>query len=201
MSLTDNAAAQGRPKQGTAPSGGSAAHEMASVGANKTALVMAGGTGGHIFPGLGGPAPSMESQLVPQRGFAYETVDFSGVRGKGRMALVSLPWRLLRACWQSMRVMRRVKPDVVVGLGGYITVPAGMMSAVLGRPLIVHEQNSVAGMANKWLARLAAKAYTAFPDVIDKARWIGNPLRPAFLDRPEPAQRFSARPRPGRGGV
>jgi UDP-N-acetylglucosamine--N-acetylmuramyl-(pentapeptide) pyrophosphoryl-undecaprenol N-acetylglucosamine transferase len=68
-----------------------------------------------------------------------------------------------------------------------------MMSAVLGRPLIVHEQNSVAGMANKWLARLAAKAYTAFPDVIDKARWIGNPLRPAFLDRPEPAQRFAAR--------
>ncbi len=204
-----SAAAPGRPKQGTAPLGGSAAHDVASVGANKTALVMAGGTGGHIFPGLavaqalrdagwrvhwlGGPAPSMESQLVPPQGFAFETVDFSGVRGKGFMTLVALPLRLLRACWQSIRVIRRVKPDVVVGLGGYITVPVGMMSAVLGKPLVVHEQNSVAGMANKWLARVAAKAYTAFPDVIEKARWIGNPLRPEFLDRLEPAARFASR--------
>ncbi len=209
MSPMSAAAVPGRPKQGTAPMGGSAAHEVASAEATKTALVMAGGTGGHIFPGLavaqalraagwrvhwlGGPAPSMESQLVPQQGFAFEAVDFSGVRGKGFMTLVALPLRLLRACWQSMRVVRRVKPDVVVGLGGYITVPAGMMSALLGKPLIVHEQNSVAGMANKWLARVAAKAYTAFPDVIEKARWIGNPLRPAFLDRPEPAARFALR--------
>lgn len=176
---------------------------------SKCALIMAGGTGGHIFPGLavaqalresgwqvhwlGGPAPSMESQLVPARGFAFEAVDFSGVRGKGVMTLALLPLRLLRACWQSIRVVRRVKPDVVVGLGGYITVPAGMMSALLGKPLIVHEQNSVAGMANKWLARLAAKVFSAFPKVIEKALWIGNPLRAAFIGRPDPAVRFAAR--------
>ena len=176
---------------------------------SKCALIMAGGTGGHIFPGLavaqalrergwrvhwlGGPAPSMESQLVPARGFAFEAVDFSGVRGKGFMTLAPLPLRLLRACWQSIRVVRRVKPDVVLGLGGYITVPAGMMSALLGKPLILHEQNSVAGMANKWLARLAAKVFTAFPNVIEKARWIGNPLRAAFIGRPDPAVRFAAR--------
>lgn len=176
---------------------------------SKCALIMAGGTGGHIFPGLavaqalresgwqvhwlGGPAPSMESQLVPARGFAFEAVDFSGVRGRGVMTLALLPLRLLRACWQSIRVVRRVKPDVVVGLGGYITVPAGMMSALLGKPLIVHEQNSVAGMANKWLARLAAKVFTAFPKVIEKALWIGNPLRAAFIGRPDPAVRFAAR--------
>lgn len=176
---------------------------------SKCALIMAGGTGGHIFPGLavaqalresgwqvhwlGGPAPSMESQLVPARGFAFEAVDFSGVRGKGFMTLALLPLRLLRACWQSIHVVRRVKPDVVVGLGGYITVPAGMMSALLGKPLIVHEQNSVAGMANKWLARLAVKVFSAFPKVIEKAQWIGNPLRAAFIGRPDPAVRFAAR--------
>ncbi len=203
------AAAPGRPKQGTAPLGGSAAHEVASVGAQKTALVMAGGTGGHIFPGLavaqalrdvgwrvhwlGGRGPSMESQLVPPRGFAFEAVDFSGVRGKGFTALALLPLRLFRACWQSVGVLRRVKPDVVVGLGGYITLPAGLMSALMRKPLLLHEQNSVAGVANKVLARVAAKVFTAFPNVIDKASWIGNPLRAAFIGMANPSVRFAAR--------
>ncbi len=221
MSMTA-AAAPGRPKhvaqpltglsEGTAPSGGSAAHEMASVGAQKTALVMAGGTGGHIFPGLavaqalrdvgwrvhwlGGRGPSMESQLVPPRGFAFEAVDFSGVRGKGFMTLALLPLRLLRACWQSIGVLRRVKPDVVVGLGGYITLPAGLMSALMRKPLVLHEQNSVAGVANKVLARAAAKVFTAFPNVIDKAHWIGNPLRAAFVGMADPAARFAKRQGP-----
>jgi len=115
----------------------------------KTALIMAGGTGGHIFPGLavaealrergwcvhwlGGP-DSMESRLVPPRGFTFETVDFSGVRGKGLKTLFLLPLRLLKAFWQSLQVVRRVQPDVVVGLGGYITFPAGMMAVLLGKP-------------------------------------------------------------------
>ncbi len=221
MSMTA-AAAPGRPKhvaqpltglsEGTARSGGSAAHEVASVGAQKTALVMAGGTGGHIFPGLavaqalrdvgwrvhwlGGRGPSMESQLVPPRGFAFEAVDFSGVRGKGFMTLALLPPRLLRACWQSIGVLRRVKPDVVVGLGGYITLPAGLMSALMRKPLVLHEQNSVAGVANKVLARAAAKVFTAFPNVIDKAHWIGNPLRAAFVGMADPAARFAKRQGP-----
>ena len=179
----------------------------------RVALVMAGGTGGHIFPGLavaqalrergwrvhwlGGTGsaaqPSMESRVVPAQGFAFEAVNFSGVRGKGLGSLMGLPWRLLRACWQSLQVLRRVRPDVVLGLGGYITFPAGVMSVLLRKPLILHEQNSVAGMANKWLAKVATRVFTAFPDVIRKGVWIGNPLRTAFIGVPEPAARFAAR--------
>lgn len=184
--------------------------------ARRTALVMAGGTGGHIFPGLavaqalrahgwnvhwlGGRgsarAPSMESRLVPPQGFAFEALDFSGVRGKGVLTLGLLPLRLLRAFWQSVQVLRRVRPDVVVGLGGYITFPAGMMAVLLGKPLILHEQNAVAGMANKVLAGVADRIYTAFPDVLKRARWVGNPLRLAFVDQPSPERRFAARSGP-----
>lgn len=180
------------------------------------ALVMAGGTGGHIFPGLavaealrergwrvhwlggaGSPGnPSMESQLVPPRGFPFEALGFSGVRGKGLITLAWLPLRLLKAFWQSIQVLRRVKPDVVVGLGGYITFPAGMMSVLLGKPLILHEQNSVAGMANKVLAGVADRVFTAFPEVFKKGRWIGNPLRAGFLQQPDPATRFAGRSGP-----
>ena len=177
----------------------------------RTALVMAGGTGGHIFPGLavaealreqswnvhwlGGP-DSMESRLVPPRGFAYETVDFSGVRGKGPVTLFMLPLRLLKAFWQSLQVVRRVQPDVVIGLGGYITFPGGMMSVLLGKPLVLHEQNSIAGMANKVLAGVADRVFTAFPKVMKKARWVGNPLRPAFLHQSAPAERMGGRSGP-----
>ena len=178
---------------------------------SRTALVMAGGTGGHIVPGLavaealrekawtvhwlGGP-DSMESRLVPPRGFAFETIDFSGVRGKGLLTLALLPLRLLKSFWQSIQVVRRVKPDVVIGLGGYITFPAGMMSVLLGKPLVLHEQNSVAGMANKVLAGVADRVFTAFPGVMKKARWIGNPLRPVFLQLPGPEQRLASRSGP-----
>jgi UDP-N-acetylglucosamine--N-acetylmuramyl-(pentapeptide) pyrophosphoryl-undecaprenol N-acetylglucosamine transferase len=180
------------------------------------ALVMAGGTGGHIFPGLavaealrergwrvhwlGGRGseqrPSMESQLVPPRGFPFESIDFSGVRGKGPATLVFLPLRLLKAFWQSIQVVRRVKPDVVVGLGGYISFPAGMMSVLLGKPLVLHEQNSVAGMVNKVLAGVADRVFTAFPNVFRKAEWVGNPLRPAFIRQPGPVERFAGRTGP-----
>lgn len=179
----------------------------------RCALVMAGGTGGHIFPGLavaealrergwrvhwlGGKGsagrPSMESQLVPPRGFVFESIDFSGVRGKGPVTLLRLPLRLLKAFWQSIRVIRRVKPDVVVGLGGYISFPAGLMSVLLRKPLILHEQNSVAGMVNKLLARVADRVFTAFPGVLDNGQWVGNPLRPAFIGQPGPAARFAER--------
>ena len=179
----------------------------------RCALVMAGGTGGHIFPGLavaealrasgwrvhwlGGKGsvdrPSMESQLVPPRGFVFESIDFSGVRGKGPVTLAFLPLRLLKAFWQSVQVIRRVKPDVVVGLGGYIAFPAGMMSVLLGKPLILHEQNSVAGLVNKLLARVADRVFTAFPNVLKHAEWVGNPLRPAFTRQLDPAARFAQR--------
>jgi UDP-N-acetylglucosamine--N-acetylmuramyl-(pentapeptide) pyrophosphoryl-undecaprenol N-acetylglucosamine transferase len=104
--------------------------------------------------------------------------------------------RLLKAFWQSILVVRRVKPNVVVGLGGYITFPGGMMSVLLGKPLVLHEQNSVAGMANKVLAGVADKIYTAFPDVLNKGHWVGNPLRQDFLNKPSPAKRFEGRSGP-----
>ncbi len=175
------------------------------------ALIMAGGTGGHIFPGLAvaeslreagwrvhwlGVPGNMESQWVPQRGFAFEPVEFGGVRGKGIVSLALLPMRLLKAFWQSIQVVRRVKPDVVVGLGGYITFPGGMMSVLLGKPLVLHEQNSVAGMANRVLAEVADCIFTAFPNVLKKAVWVGNPLRQDFLNKPAPAERFAARTGP-----
>ena len=177
----------------------------------RTALVMAGGTGGHIFPGLAvaealrargwrvhwlGAPNSMEAQLVPPRGFPLETIDFGGVRGKGVKTLVLLPLKLLRAFWQSIQVVRRVRPQVVVGLGGYITFPAGMMSVLLGKPLVLHEQNSVAGMANRVLAGVADRVYSAFPQVLKKGEWVGNPLRQPFLEQPPPEARFQDRTGP-----
>ncbi len=177
----------------------------------RTALIMAGGTGGHIFPGLAvaealrarawtvhwlGAPGSMESRLVPPRGFGFEAVQFGGVRGKGPLTLALLPLKLLRAFWQSLRVVRRVRPDVVVGLGGYITFPGGMMGVLCGKPLVLHEQNSRAGMANKVLAGVADRVFTAFPGVLAKGQWVGNPLREAFLQQPAPAARFAGRSGP-----
>ena len=191
-----------------------------SKAGQRTALITAGGTGGHIFPGLalaaalrdagwkvhwaGGRGvkdqPSMESQLVPLQGFAFEAIDFSGVRGKGLMTLLAMPLRLLRACWQSIGVLRRTRPDVVAGMGGYISLPIGLMGALLRTPLILHEQNSVAGMANKVLARFGTKIYAAFPAAFSdsrlKPRWVGNPLRAAFLHLPDPATRYGKRQGP-----
>ncbi|GAA4419273.1 undecaprenyldiphospho-muramoylpentapeptide beta-N-acetylglucosaminyltransferase [Acidovorax lacteus] len=179
----------------------------------KTALIMAGGTGGHIFPGLAvaqalrergwrvhwlGTPGSMESRLVPPQGFAFEAIDFSGVRGKGPITLALLPMRLLRAFWQAWRVVRRVRPDVVVGLGGYVTFPGGMMAVLAGAPLVLHEQNSVAGMANKVLSHVADRVFTAFPGVFPKGQWVGNPLREGFTRQRPPAERFAGRSGPMR---
>ena len=176
------------------------------------ALVMAGGTGGHIFPGLavaqglrergwrvhwlGAPAPSMESRLVPPHGFAFEAVQFSGVRGKGLVRWITLPMKLLQAFWQSLQVVRRVRPDVVVGLGGYISFPGGMMGVLCGRPLVLHEQNAIAGMANRWLARVADRVFCAFPGAIPSGDWIGNPLRASFAQQATPTARFAQRSGP-----
>lgn len=177
----------------------------------KVALVMAGGTGGHIFPGLAvaqalrergwrvhwlGAPGSMESRLVPPQGFALETIEFGGVRGKGLVTLALLPLRLLKAFWQAWRVVRRVQPDVLVGFGGYITFPGGMMGVLAGKKLVLHEQNSVAGTANKVLASVADRVFTAFPNVFAKGRWVGNPLREAFVRQTEPEARFAGRSGP-----
>lgn len=177
----------------------------------KVALIMAGGTGGHIFPGLAvaqalreqgwrvhwlGVPDSMESRLVPPQGFPLEAIQFSGVRGKGLKTLALLPLRLLKAFWQALAIVRRVQPDVLVGFGGYITFPGGMMGVLAGKKLVLHEQNSVAGTANKVLASVADRVFEAFPNALAKAQWVGNPLREAFLRQPDPVTRFEGRSGP-----
>jgi UDP-N-acetylglucosamine--N-acetylmuramyl-(pentapeptide) pyrophosphoryl-undecaprenol N-acetylglucosamine transferase len=177
----------------------------------RTLMVMAGGTGGHVFPGLAvahrmrawgwrvvwlGNPSGMEASLVPKHGVPIEYVRFGGLRGKGLRTKLMLPLNLLRACLESWRVLRRVQPDVVLGMGGYITFPAGIMTALTGRPLVLHEQNSVAGLANKVLAKLARRVLVAFPDTLPGAEWTGNPLRDELCHAAEPKARYASRTGP-----
>ncbi|GAB3627256.1 undecaprenyldiphospho-muramoylpentapeptide beta-N-acetylglucosaminyltransferase [Pandoraea terrae] len=174
----------------------------------RTLLVMAGGTGGHVFPGLAvanflrvqgwqvvwlGNPDGMEATLVPKYDFPMAYVKFGGLRGKGLVTKLVLPIMLLRAFWQSVRAIRRVRPNVVLGMGGYITFPAGMMASLLGRPLVLHEQNSVAGLANRVLARVADKVLLAFPDTLPGGEWVGNPIRADFDGLADPADRYGTR--------
>ncbi len=178
---------------------------------SKTILVMAGGTGGHIFPALAvahkmrdagwrvvwlGNPEGMEAKLVPQHGFEMVWVKFSALRGKGLLRKLLLPFNLLRGFWQGWRAIRQVRPHVVLGMGGYITFPGGMMAALTGVPLVLHEQNSVAGLANRVLSGVADRVATGFPDVLPKAEWVGNPVRPEIAALAPPAERFAERTGP-----
>ncbi len=177
----------------------------------KTLLVMAGGTGGHIYPGLAvaellggrgwriawmGNPDGMEARLVAPRGYEMAWIRFSALRGKGLLRKLLLPLNLLRGFWQALTQIRRLRPDVVLGMGGYVSFPGGMMASLLGRPLVLHEQNSVAGLANRVLAALADKVLSGFPDVLPKARWVGNPVRSEIATLPPPAERYAARSGP-----
>jgi UDP-N-acetylglucosamine--N-acetylmuramyl-(pentapeptide) pyrophosphoryl-undecaprenol N-acetylglucosamine transferase len=174
-------------------------------------MIMAGGTGGHIFPALAvadrmrdagwrvvwlGARTGMEAKLVPPRGYEMAWVAFSGLRGKGPLALALLPTRLLVAFWQSARAIFAQRPHVVLGMGGYVSFPGGMMAALLGRPLVIHEQNSVAGLANKVLARVADRVLCAFPGALPGAVTTGNPVRPEIGALEPPERRYGARSGP-----
>jgi UDP-N-acetylglucosamine--N-acetylmuramyl-(pentapeptide) pyrophosphoryl-undecaprenol N-acetylglucosamine transferase len=174
-------------------------------------LVMAGGTGGHIFPGLAvaeylricgwnvswlGNRAGMEYRIVKACDFPFEAVEFGGLRGKGLKAKLMLPLNLMRACFQSWKIMRRLKPSVVLGMGGYITFPGGLMSKFLKRPLVLHEANSVAGSANLALAKIAMRTLTGFPDTMVNAEWVGNPIREEFDQVMPPSARYEQRQGP-----
>jgi len=176
--------------------------------AKPSILVMAGGTGGHIFPGLAvaenlrskgwdvawlGNPQGMEYQLVPSKGFRFESVRFGGLRGKGLQTKMMLPINLIRAVFQSWRIMQRLKPSVVLGMGGYISVPGGLVSFLQSRPLVLHESNSVAGSANRFLARFARRVLTGFPEVMINSEWVGNPIRESFEMLADPLARYSQR--------
>lgn len=191
-----------------------------------TILIMAAGTGGHVFPGLAiaallakknwkivwlGTPEGLENTLVAEAGYPIERIAFSGVRGKGVMRWILLPLNLLRAFSQCIGVVWRIRPDVVLGMGGYVTFPGGMMSVLLNRPLVVHEANSVAGLANRVLAAVADRILVGFPGAFEKpiknalpkvipkpkcVEWTGNPIRADIAEVPEPDVRFA-----GRSGV
>ena len=171
-------------------------------------LIMAGGTGGHIFPGLAvaealtavgvpvvwlGAAGGLETRLVPARGIALETVPVTGLRGKSLAARLRAPLMLLRAFAAAFGVLRRVRPRSVLALGGYVAGPGGIAAWLLRRPLVVHEQNALAGFTNRVLARLARRVLVGFADALPRAERVGNPVRAAIAALPPPDVRWAAR--------
>lgn len=177
----------------------------------KRLLVMAGGTGGHVFPGLAvahqlmeqgwqvrwlGTADRMEADLVPKHGIEIDFIQISGLRGKGWRAQLGAPLRIWRAIRQARQIMRDYQPDVVLGMGGYVSGPGGVAAWLQGIPVVLHEQNAIAGLTNRWLSRIAAKVLQAFPGAFAKAPVVGNPVRQDVLALPEPEQRMKDRSGP-----
>jgi UDP-N-acetylglucosamine--N-acetylmuramyl-(pentapeptide) pyrophosphoryl-undecaprenol N-acetylglucosamine transferase len=180
------------------------------------ALVMAGGTGGHVFPALAvanalrdrdvavtwmGTRTGLEARLVPEAGFPVEWVDVGGVRGKGAATRLAAPLRIARAVSHAAGVIRRVNPAMVLGMGGFASGPGGIAAWLTRRPLIVHEQNAIAGMTNRVLARFAARVLEAFPGSFPAsagARAVGNPVRPEIAALPDPDSRLAGRDGPVR---
>ncbi len=176
-----------------------------------TILIMAGGTGGHVFPGLAvaeymkkagwhvvwlGTEGGMETTLAPRQGHDIETIRFSGFRRKGAGTWLTLPLRLSLALWQSARVMLRVRPDVVLGMGGYPAFPGGLMASLLNKPLLIHEQNSIPGLVNRILAKLADKVLLGFPNAAltnGRTLFSGNPVRTEITQLEAPEKRYAAR--------
>ena len=174
----------------------------------KTVLIMAGGTGGHIFPALAvahvlrdrgvhiewlGTDKGLEARLVPEQHYPINYIEISGMRGKGLKTQVLLPFKLLRAMFQTLSVYRKVKPDVVLGMGGFVTGPGGIVAWLLRKPVVLHEQNAIAGLTNKLLFKFAKKVFAAFPGAFaenKKLMIIGNPVRKEIKQLEKPEQRF-----------
>jgi UDP-N-acetylglucosamine--N-acetylmuramyl-(pentapeptide) pyrophosphoryl-undecaprenol N-acetylglucosamine transferase len=181
-----------------------------------TVMITTGGTGGHVFPGLAvaarliargwrvfwlGTREGLEAKLVAQHGVEFEGIRFAGVRGKGLQRLLLGPFALLNACRQSIAVIRRRAPDVVLGLGGFASFPGALMGVACGKPLVIHDANAVAGLANRILAYGADRILQGFPGAFSgrhaaKAEWVGNPIREEIAAVPAPEERFR-----GRGGT
>jgi len=174
----------------------------------KSILIMAGGTGGHIFPGLAvaeqmraagwdvvwmGARGGMEERLVPRHGYRTAWIRAKAARGKGLLQKLLLPANLLYSFWESARHIRAVRPSVVLGLGGYVAFPGGMMASLLNRPLALHEQNAIAGLANRVLSQVSDKVMVAFPEALKGAEWTGNPVRAEIAAIAPPEKRFESR--------
>jgi len=178
---------------------------------NKKLVVMAGGTGGHVFPGLAvakqlqkrgweirwlGTADRMEAHLVPQHGIEIDFIRVKGIRGQGLLRLLKAPFQIISAVLQARRYLKRWQPDAVLGMGGYVSGPGGIAAWLSGIPVILHEQNAVAGLTNYWLAKIAKQVYQAFPGAFPAVPVVGNPVRMDVLSLPLPEVRFSDRQGP-----
>src|SRR6185369_13675359 len=172
---------------------------------------MAGGTGGHIFPGLAvademraagwqvvwmGNRGGMEERLVPPHGHQTAWIRARAARGKGLLQKLLLPANLLFSFWEAARHIRRIRPDVVLGMGGYVAFPGGMMASLLNKPLALHEQNAIPGVANKVLSGVSDKVMAAFPDALKGAEWTGNPVRASISALEFPEKRYQGRAGP-----
>lgn len=172
---------------------------------DRPVMIMAGGTGGHIFPGLAvaralaeravpviwlGSAHGLENQLVPRAGITLETLHISGLRGKGALALLAAPWRLLRAIVEAVAVLRRHQPRAVISFGGFAAGPGGVAAWLMRKALLVHEQNRLPGLTNRVLARLARRVLCGFAGALPKSVWVGNPVRAEIASTPPPAERM-----------
>lgn len=168
-------------------------------------LIMAGGTGGHIFPGLAlaaelksrgyhvdwlGTHRGLESRLVPEASIPLHFISIEGVRGRGALALLKAPFLILKAIYQASRVIRKISPMLIVGLGGFVAGPGGAAAKLLGRPLLIHEQNAVAGTTNRLLAVIASRVLLGFPGALHRGRVIGNPVRDEILAIEQPDVRL-----------
>ena len=177
----------------------------------KKLLVMAGGTGGHVFPGIAvahylmeqgwqvrwlGTADRMEAHLVPENGIDIDFIQISGLRGKGKLALLKAPYKILKAVLQARKILKAYRPDVVLGMGGYVSGPGGIAAKSLGIPVVLHEQNGIAGLTNKYLAKIATKVLQAFPTAFPNAEVVGNPVRSDLLTIEDPSERFKNRQGP-----
>jgi UDP-N-acetylglucosamine--N-acetylmuramyl-(pentapeptide) pyrophosphoryl-undecaprenol N-acetylglucosamine transferase len=176
---------------------------------SRVVLIMAGGTGGHVFPALAaarvlrergfepvwlGTQRGLEARLVPPHDIPIEWIDVGGVRGKGLTTWLAAPFRIARAVWQSLGVMRRRRPSVVLGAGGFVSGPGGIAAWLTRRPLVIHEQNAVAGLTNRMLAKLAKRVLEAFPLSFPKgvrAERVGNPVRREIAALEPPDRRFA----------
>lgn len=175
---------------------------------NALVLIMAGGTGGHIFPGLAvaealrargatvawlGAAGGMETRLVPAAGIELHTLAIGGLRGKSLLTRLLAPWRLLHATAAAFGLLRRIKPSAVIGFGGFAAGPGGAAAVLRRVPLIVHEQNRIAGFTNRILARFARRVLGGFPDALSHSEWVGNPVRADIAALPPPTERMASR--------
>lgn len=173
--------------------------------------ILAGGTGGHIFPGLAvaealrgqgievswlGTPHGLENRLVPAAGIELDRIQIQGLRGRGMAGWLAAPVRIVRAMGQARRIFARQRPDCVLSMGGYAAGPAGLMARLMRIALVIHEQNSVAGWTNRLLAPLAAVICTGFPGVFQRARMTGNPVRKEISSLPPPARRYAERSGP-----